>query len=198
MERMCRQLICLFSIIFALVGPAAARAVELTTQTVPESELPSNAAAIIAAVGSNPNTSWFWTGRRGACASEDDGVKTLAATLASSYGGSTLEQRICSQKVSMPPFGSSKVAKACWRFASITYATQASGDAFVVIGSCVRLNNTWKVAELPSLQRGGKVQCVYQFISDDNWKNPTFLWAANGHEANCMALGKKVNAMCVY
>lgn len=181
MERICLQLICLFSIIVALVGPATARAV----QTVPVSELPSNAAAIIAAVGSTPNTSWFWTGRRGACASEDDGVKTLAGTLASSYGGSTLEQRISSQKVSMPPFGRSKAAKASWRFASITYATQASGDAFVVIGSCVRPNNTWEIAELPSLQNGGKVQCVYQFISGDNWKNPTFLWAANGHEATC-------------
>ncbi|KAG4065204.1 hypothetical protein HA402_007601 [Bradysia odoriphaga] len=195
MERQCLQFICLFSIIVALVGPATARAVELTIQTVPESELPSNAAAIIAAVGSTPNTSWFWTGRRGACASEDDGVKTLAGTLASSYGGSTLEQRISSHNVSMPLFGSSKAAKAAWRFASITYATQASGNAFVVIGSCVRPNNTWEVAELPSLQRGGKVQCVYQLISGDNWKNPTFLWAANGHEATCMALGAKVYTM---
>jgi hypothetical protein len=190
-------LVCLFTLIFALVGTTAARAIaaENTVQPVTEPELsersaanaapPKNAAAITAAVGSTPNTSWFWTGRRGACATEDDGVKTLAGTLASSHGGSTLEQRLATQKVVMPSFGSSPDAKAAWRFASGTYATQASGDVFVVLGKCVRAGNTWETTELPSLQKGGKVKCVFQFTTADNWKDPTFLWAAAGQEATC-------------
>lgn len=190
-------LVCFFALIFALLGTTAARAItaEDTVQPVAEPELsersaanaapPKNAAAITGAVGSTPNTSWFWTGRRGACASEDDGVKTLAGTLASSHGGSTLEQRLSAKKVDMPPFGSSPDAKAAWRFASGTYATQASGDAFIVLGKCVRPGNTWETTELPSLQKGGKVKCVFQFSTTDNWENPAFLWAAPGQEATC-------------
>jgi hypothetical protein len=58
--------------------------------------------AISAAVVSAPDSRWFWTGRKGACASEADGAKNLAMSLASSYGGSTLEQRLQNKKVDMP------------------------------------------------------------------------------------------------
>lgn len=198
MARLYPQLfVCLFTLIFALVGTTAARAIttENATQPGTEPELsersaanaapPKNAAAITSAVGSIPNTSWFWTGRRGACASEADGVKTLAGTLASSHGGSTLEQRLAAKKVNMPAFGSSQDAKAAWRFASGTYATQASGDAFIVLGKCARAGNTWETTELPTLKKGGKVKCVFQFTTKDDWKNPEFLWASAGQEATC-------------
>lgn len=201
-------LLCVFALIFAFVSgsPTGLDVTENIERSIPESDLstrsaadatpPSNAKDITSAVGSTPNTSWFWTGRRGACASEADGVKTLAMSLAASHGGSTLEQRLASHKVNMPAFGSSPAAKAAWRFASGTYANQASGDVFVVLGKCVRDGNTWATTELPTLQKGGKVKCVFQFTSTDNWANPTFLWAASGQDATCKA--KLTNKASLY
>jgi hypothetical protein len=78
-------LVCVFALIFAFISESAASPVvaENIERTVPESELservvaaaPKNAAAITSAVGSTPNTRWFWTGLRGACASEADSVQ---------------------------------------------------------------------------------------------------------------------------
>jgi hypothetical protein len=53
--------------------------------------------------------------------------------------------------------------------------TRASGDFFVVIGRCVRPGNTWDTTELPTLQKRGKVKCVFQFTTKDNWANPTLV-----------------------
>lgn len=176
-----------FAVLFVLIGDSLAHVDESEdTHLLTRDTIPSNS-DITAAVGSVPNTSWFWTGRRGACASEADGVISLSKSLASSHGGSTLEQRLANKKVAMPQFGSSPAAKAAWRFASGTYATQASGTAFVVLGKCVRPGNTWETTELPTLQKGGKVTCVFQFTSADNWTKPQFLWAASGQDAACKA-----------
>jgi hypothetical protein len=186
------QLLLIAALASTFFNPAAA---DLTEWEHPEGPMQLNSraaavaipsdASITAAVGSVPNTSWFWTGRIGQCRSEGDGIKDLAAKLASSHGGSTLEQRIATNHIQMPQFGTSPEAKKAWRFASGTYANKASGDAFVVLGKCVRAGNTWDTTEFPGLKQGGKVNCVYQFQDKDGYKAPTFLWAKSGQEASC-------------
>lgn len=151
---------------------------------VPPPKDASLAAAIRTTISSNPNTAWFWTGRTGKCANDDDSAMHLAATLASAHGGATLEQRIDSHKVKMPVWGSPD-SKVAWAYASSLYAQQASGDVFVVLGKCPRSGNVWETWELPDLEHSGKVNRVYKFEAEGNYKQPQFLWAATGQEAAC-------------
>jgi hypothetical protein len=111
---------------------------------------------------------------------------SFAESLAAKNQGSTLEMRIEQAKaLKMPPPRTGVEAKAAWRYISGAFARQAAGNAFVVLGKCVRPTNTWDTTEFPNLKANKAMKCVYKFGTEDGWKNPQFLWAAAGQEANC-------------
>jgi hypothetical protein len=78
---------------------------------------------------------------------------SFAESLAAKNQGSTLEMRIEQAKaLKMPPPRTGVEAKAAWRYISGAFARQAAGNAFVVLGKCVRPTNTWDTTEFPNLK----------------------------------------------
>lgn len=118
------------------------------------------------ALDSGPSTNYFWTGRTGKCAGEEDSVKGLAERLAGERGGKTLEMRLREAGVRMPSFDAPDPAKDIWRFASREYAKKTSYQAWVVKGSCVRDGNTWEEKELPNLKASGNVHCIWEIDAE--------------------------------
>ncbi|MFG2313146.1 GDSL-type esterase/lipase family protein [Streptomyces sp. NPDC048566] len=118
------------------------------------------------ALESTPSTNYFWTGRTGKCASEEDSVKGLAEQIARERGGKTLEMRLREAGVSMPSFDAPDPAKDIWRFASREYAKKTSYQAWVIKGTCVRDGNTWEDKEFPNLKAGGQVHCVWEIDAE--------------------------------
>src|SRR5262249_23489781 len=136
---------------------------------------------------------YFWTGRMHPCNGEEDSVKPFAEKIAGERGGFTLETRLSGAGVTMPPFGSSPQAKEAWRFAAGTYASDTKDQAWVLKGDCTRDANTWDRIELPALQKGGQVNCIWQ-LPPPNWNPPSLLWAAPGQESYCSGMATSSSA----
>ncbi|MHA5052205.1 GDSL-type esterase/lipase family protein [Streptomyces sp. SD15] len=148
----------------------------LLTAVAPASaaDIPTEA-EVSAALESTPGSNYFWTGRTGGCASEDDSVKGLAERIASERGGKTLEMRLREAGINMPSFDAPDPAKEIWRFASREYAKKTSYQAWVIKGSCVREGNTWEEKELPNLKASGKMRCIWE-IDASNFRQEKLIW----------------------
>ncbi|MCF3131526.1 GDSL-type esterase/lipase family protein [Streptomyces olivochromogenes] len=152
------------------------------------------------ALASRPGSNIFWTGRVGACESEDDSVKPLAEKFAKWRGQKTLEMRLAEAGVKMPPFDTpDNNAKEIWRFASAEYARQTSGEAWVFKGKCVRDDNTWETRELPELKKSGKVKCIWE-VDPDHEAYEKLIWNAWWWGSTCngpVHLRNKAAQACV-
>ncbi|EAE9360978.1 transposase [Listeria monocytogenes] len=100
-----------------------------------------------------PDTAFFWSGR-----TEDVGGADIAADVAKSKGGVTLESTIGNKNIEMPDwdFNNPESMKA-WDLASGSYAEQVSGEVRAVVGSDLRKGNIWENVELPRLKNNPNV-----------------------------------------
>ena len=100
-----------------------------------------------------PNTAYFWSGR-----TDGIGGADVAADIAKSRGGVTLESTIKTQEIIMPEwdFNNPSTMEA-WDLASGAYAEQVSGDIHAVIGTKLRDGNIWENVELPRLRNNPNV-----------------------------------------
>jgi hypothetical protein len=98
-------------------------------------------------------TAFFWSGRTGSA-----GGAELAAAIAKSSNGTTLEALMAQRNIVMPAWDASNpaVVKA-WQTASAQFAEGASGTVRAVIGQNLRPGNIWQTAELPALMANQKV-----------------------------------------
>ena len=100
-----------------------------------------------------PNISFFWSGK-----SNGIGGPEVAAQIAKSHGGVTLESTLESQSITMPEWDfSDSDAIREWRYASATYAKQVSGEVRAIIGSDINPKGVWTTIELPILKANPKV-----------------------------------------
>ncbi|WP_405487464.1 hypothetical protein [Streptomyces sp. NBC_00096] len=83
-------------LVLAMLASLLALAPQAAAADVPTQEEVSRA------LDSGPSTNYFWTGRTGKCAGEEDSVKGLAERLAGERGGKTLEMRLREAGVRMP------------------------------------------------------------------------------------------------
>ncbi|HAC0909879.1 TPA_asm: transposase [Listeria monocytogenes] len=100
-----------------------------------------------------PDTAFFWSGR-----TEGVGGADIAADVAKSKGGVTLESTIGNKNIEMPDwdFNNPESMKA-WDLASGSYAEQVSGEVRAVVGSDLRKGNIWENEELPRLKNNPNV-----------------------------------------
>ncbi|WP_328965348.1 GDSL-type esterase/lipase family protein [Streptomyces virginiae] len=147
-------------LVLALLASLLALAPQAAAADIPTQEEVSRA------LDSAPSTNYFWTGRTGKCAGEEDSVKGTAEQLARERGGKTLEMRLREAGVKMPSFDAPDPAKDIWRFASREYARKTSYQAWVIKGTCVRDDNTWEDKEFPNLKSGGQVHCVWEIDAE--------------------------------
>ncbi|EHC6231739.1 transposase [Listeria monocytogenes serotype 1/2a] len=100
-----------------------------------------------------PDTAFFWSGR-----TEGVGGADIAADVAKSKGGVTLESTIGNKNIEMPDwdFNNPESMKA-WDLASGSYAEQVSGEVRAVVGSDLRKGNIWENVELPRLKNNPNV-----------------------------------------
>ncbi|EAD1009434.1 transposase [Listeria monocytogenes] len=100
-----------------------------------------------------PDTAFFWSGR-----TEGVGGADIAADVAKSKGGVTLESTIGNKNIEMPDwdFNNPESMKA-WDLASGSYAEQVSGEVRAVVGSDLRKGNIWENVELPRLKNNTNV-----------------------------------------
>ncbi|EPM8044753.1 T7SS effector LXG polymorphic toxin [Listeria monocytogenes] len=100
-----------------------------------------------------PDTAFFWSGR-----TEGIGGADIAADVAKSKGGVTLESTIGNKNIEMPDwdFNNPESMKA-WDLASGSYAEQVSGEVRAVVGSDLRKGNIWENVELPRLKNNPNV-----------------------------------------
>ena len=91
-------------------------------------------------VKTEPNTAFFWSGR-----TDGIGGQHIAADIAKSNGGTTLEMLIEARKIIMPTWDQNNQASIkAWEDISSEYATCASGTVTGVIGKDQRPGNIWK------------------------------------------------------
>ncbi|EAC3781094.1 transposase [Listeria monocytogenes] len=100
-----------------------------------------------------PDTAFFWSGR-----TEGVGGADIAADVAKSKGGVTLESTIGNKNIEMPDwdFNNPESMKA-WDLASGSYAEQVSGEVRAVVCSDLRKGNIWENVELPRLKNNPNV-----------------------------------------
>ena len=85
--------------------------------------------------------------------SNPDAVWAIAADIAKSNGGTTLEMLIEARKIIMPTWDQNNQASIkAWEDISSEYATCASGTVTGVIGKDLRPGNIWENRELPALK----------------------------------------------
>jgi len=95
-------------------------------------------------VKTEPNTAFFWSGR-----TDGIGGQHIAADIAKSNGGTTLEMLIEARKIIMPTWDQNNQASIkAWEDISSEYATCASGTVTGVIGKDLRPGNIWENREL--------------------------------------------------
>ncbi|WP_246369282.1 hypothetical protein [Listeria rustica] len=100
-----------------------------------------------------PDTAFFWSGR-----TEGVGGADIAADVAKSKGGVTLESTIGNKNIKMPEWDFNKPeSMKAWDLASGSYAEQVSGEVRAVVGSELREGNIWENVELPRLKNNPKV-----------------------------------------
>ena len=117
-----------------------------------------------------PNTAYFWSGK-----SNGVGGPQIAAEIARSNGGVTLETTLESQNINMPKwdFNDSDAIQA-WRDASATYAKQASGEVRAIIGSDINPDGIWTTIELPTLKSNPNVSKI--IIIDPETRHETIIF----------------------
>ena len=95
-----------------------------------------------------PNTAFFGSGR-----TDGIGGQHIAADIAKSNGGTTLEMLIEARKIIMPTWDQNNQASIkAWEDISSEYTTCASGTVTGVIGKDLRPGNIWENRELPALK----------------------------------------------
>jgi hypothetical protein len=103
-----------------------------------------------------PNKAYFWSGL-------GRGGDKVAAKIASSHGGTTLEQLLETRGIDIPPWDASNpVSVQAWENASQAYAQGASGTVNAVIGDTLRPGNIWETMELPALKTNPNVTEIIQ------------------------------------
>ena len=104
-------------------------------------------------VKTEPNTAFFWSGR-----TDGIGGQHIAADIAKSNGGTTLEMLIEARKIIMPKWDQNNQASIkAWEDISSEYATCASGTVTGVIGKNLRPGNIWENRELPALKNNPNI-----------------------------------------
>ena len=104
-------------------------------------------------VKTEPNTAFFWSGR-----TDGIGGQHIAADIAKSNGGTTLEMLIEARKIIMPTWDQNNQASIkAWEDISSEYATCASGTVTGVIGKDLRPGNIWENRELPALKNNPNI-----------------------------------------
>ena len=105
-------------------------------------------------VKTEPNTAFFWSGR-----TDGIGGQHIAADIAKSNGGTTLEMLIEARKIIMPTWDQNNQASIkAWEDISSEYATCASGTVTGVIGKDLRPGNIWENRELPALKNNPNIK----------------------------------------
>lgn len=100
-----------------------------------------------------PDTAFFWSGKTAGV-----GGDQVAATVAKSRHGKTLEMLIEERGIKMPDWDPKNPAvKKAWEDVSSEYAKGASGEVRVVLGANLRPGNIWQTRELPALKANGAV-----------------------------------------
>ena len=104
-------------------------------------------------VKTEPNTAFFWSGR-----TDGIGGQHIAADIAKSNGGTTLEMLIEARKIIMPTWDqNNQESIKAWEDISSEYATCASGTVTGVIGKDLRPGNIWENRELPALKNNPNI-----------------------------------------
>ena len=104
-------------------------------------------------VKTEPNTAFFWSSR-----TDGIGGQHIAADIAKSKGGTTLEMLIEARKIIMPTWDQNNQASIkAWEDISSEYATCASATVTGVIGKDMRPGNIWENRELPALKNNPNI-----------------------------------------
>jgi len=99
-------------------------------------------------VATEPDTAFFWSGRTNGV-----GGEKVAADIARSNGGTTLEMVLAERKIKMPDWDPNNPASIkAWENISQEYAANASGKVRGVVGENLRPGNVWENKELPQLK----------------------------------------------
>jgi hypothetical protein len=121
-------------------------------------EIEGEAAAMDSQVASDafatePDSAVFWSGKTNGVGGED-----VAGDIATSQGGTTLEQLAASRGITLPPWNQNDPASVqVWQQASQAFANGAKGTVRVVLGDAVRPGSIWESVELPALQANPSV-----------------------------------------
>jgi RHS repeat-associated protein len=109
-------------------------------------------------VSTLPSTAFFWSGRTAGV-----GGEKVAANIAASRGGVTLEMLLEKRNIKMPAWDqSSRVSMDAWKTISRRYAEGVSGDVRAVVGEELRAGNVWENVELPRLSKNHSVTSIVQ------------------------------------
>lgn len=99
------------------------------------------------------NTAFFWSGN-----TDGVGGAKVAADIASTKNGVTLESLIDSKGISMPIWDlSDQSSVKAWDMASAAYAEQVVGEVRAIVGAKLRPGNIWENVELPRLKANPNV-----------------------------------------
>lgn len=100
-----------------------------------------------AAFGTSPDEAFFWSGR-----TQGIGGELVAAEVAGSRGGQTLETLMASRGIELPPWNRADPASMeAWNDASAAFAESVTGSVRAVVGDELRPGNIWQNVELPRL-----------------------------------------------
>ncbi len=106
----------------------------------------------------NINEAFFWSGK-----TKGVGGPEVASKIASSRGGTTLEQVIEARNIKLPKWDPNNPASVkAFRDASEAYAKGAKGTVHAVVGESLRPGNVWKTVELPALIANQNVTQIIQ------------------------------------
>nr|WP_279308033.1 RHS repeat-associated core domain-containing protein [Niveispirillum sp. BGYR6] len=111
---------------------------------------------------------YFWSGL-------GHGGDAIAAKVATSKGGTTLEMLAASKGVDMPKWDGSPGATKAWQNASAAYAEGASGKVRAVLGDNLRPGNIWETFELPALKNNPTVTQISRV--HPNTEIETIIWS---------------------
>lgn len=101
-----------------------------------------------------PDEAYFWSGL-------GRGGDKVAAEIAATRGGTTLEQVIKSRGMDLPVWDAANPSSVqAWQNASRAYAEGASGNVRAVLGDTMRPGNIWETIELPALKANPNVSQI--------------------------------------
>ena len=105
-------------------------------------------------MATDPDTAFFWSGRSyRPDKSYISAGPDVAADIARSRGGTTLETLIEERGIKMPDWDASNSASVkAWEDISREYAEGVSGEVRAIVGNSLREGNIWQNVELPRLQ----------------------------------------------